>query len=193
DVRLLLESGAQEVTADAAESVDSNLDGQGFLLDSQKTCEIRVLTWRARPRTLGRPRISPTPPVILSMTGIWRRGQSILVHSVVGTGDPELLGALVRGGEKAADPARDRILRQRRIGEPAQLLEACLAVLEAELAGCLQMLRHLVAEDLQGALDALAGGDGGARGAAQARVVEGREPVRGRLDLAPGAALLPGL
>src|SRR5699024_6647229 len=35
DVRLLLESGAQEVAADAAESVDSNLDGQGFLLDSQ--------------------------------------------------------------------------------------------------------------------------------------------------------------
>src|SRR5699024_9996227 len=36
DVRLLLESGAQEVSADAAESVDSNLDGQGFLLDPQR-------------------------------------------------------------------------------------------------------------------------------------------------------------
>src|SRR5699024_620302 len=40
DVRLLLECGAQEVTADAAESVDSNLYGQGFLLDSQGICEI---------------------------------------------------------------------------------------------------------------------------------------------------------
>src|SRR5699024_1114281 len=106
------------------------------------------------------------------MTRIRGRRKLLLVHSVVGPGDAELLRALVRGGQKASDPARDGILRQRRIREAAELLEARLAVLEAEPAGSSQVLGHLVAEDLERALHPLPGGHGCPGGAAQVRVVE---------------------
>jgi hypothetical protein len=54
------------------------------------------------------------------------------------------------------------------------------------------MVRDLVAEDLQRALHPGARGDGSPCGAAQVRVVEVGQPVRGRPHLAAHAPLLPG-
>ena len=107
----------------------------------------------------------------------------VLVHSVVGPGDAELLRALVRGGEQATDPTGHGVLRERRIGEAPELLEARLSMLQTEATGGLQVLGHVLAEDLQGALDSLARGDRGPRGPAQVRVVEVRQSMRGRLQI----------
>ena len=74
----------------------------------------------------------------------------------------------------------------------AELLERGLLVLEPQVAGHLQVVGDLVGEDLQGPLDAGAGGDGRTGGAAQVGVVEVREPVGGGPDLATHPALLPG-
>ena len=76
--------------------------------------------------------------------------------------------------------------------ELAELLERGLLVLEAEVSGLAEVVGDLLAEDLQGALHARAGGDGGAGRAAQVGVVEVGEAVGGGADLAPHPALLPG-
>ena len=65
-------------------------------------------------------------------------------------------------------------------------------MLQPEVAGRLEVVGDLLAEDLQGPLHAGTGGDGGAGRAAQVGVVEVGEPVGGGADLAAHPALLPG-
>src|SRR6185369_17753683 len=79
----------------------------------------------------------------------------------LGAGDAEVGRALVGHGEQAADAAGDGILGQRRVGELAELLEAGLGVVEPEAAGGGEVVRDVVAEDLEGPLDPRAGGDRG--------------------------------
>src|SRR5699024_227111 len=90
----------------------------------------------------------------------------------VRAGDAQLLGALVRCREEASDASRDGVLRHEGIGELPQLLERRLLVGQPERSGVAQMLRHLVAEDLQGALDSSTGGHGRAGGPTECRVFE---------------------
>src|SRR5690606_31742782 len=84
------------------------------------------------------------------------------------------------------------VLGQRRVGQRTELLQARLLVLQAQLPRLEQVLGHVVTEDLEGALHPGAGGDGGAGGAAQVRVVEVGQTVGCPAHLAAGAALLPG-
>ena len=65
-------------------------------------------------------------------------------------------------------------------------------MLHAQPAGGREVLGHLVAEDLQRALHPGAGGDRGARRAAQVGVVEVGEAVGGGAHLAAHPPLLPG-
>ena len=65
-------------------------------------------------------------------------------------------------------------------------------MLEPQLAGQLQVVGDVVAEDLQRPLDPGAGGDRGPRRAAQVGVVEVGQPVGGGPHLAAHPALLPG-
>src|SRR5690606_39714977 len=62
----------------------------------------------------------------------------------VGAGDAELAGPFIGHGEQAADPARHRVLRHRRLREVAELVEARIAVAEAQLAGVAQVVGHLI-------------------------------------------------
>ena len=112
-------------------------------------------------------------------------------HGGIRARDAVLLGALVGHRQQAADAAGDGVLRERRIGVVAELVEARIAVREAKLAGLPQVLGHLVAEDLERALDARAGGDRGLGGAAQVRVVEVDEAVHAGAHLAALAQLVP--
>jgi hypothetical protein len=75
----------------------------------------------------------------------------------------------------------------------AELVEARVAVLEAEPAGVREVLRHLRPEDLERSLDARGRGDRGLRAAAQVGVVEVHEPVRGGAHLAALPQLRPRL
>ena len=86
----------------------------------------------------------------------------------------------------------DRVLGEHRLAELAQLLQGCLLVLQPQPAGLAQVVGDLVAEDLQGTVDASAGSHGGTGGAAQVGVVEVGQPVGGRPDLATHPPLLPG-
>src|SRR5690625_365967 len=108
----------------------------------------------------------------------------------LGVRDPERVGALVRHREETPDPAGDGVLRQRRVGQRAELLEAGLLVLQAQPPRLEQVLGHVVAENLERSLDPGTGSDGCACGAAQVGVVEVGEAVRGAAHLAAGAALL---
>ncbi len=64
---------------------------------------------------------------------------------------------------------------------------------EPQLARVAEVVRNVVAEQLEGALDPGAGGDRGLRGAAQVGVVEVDQPVGGRAHLAALPQLLPGV
>ena len=64
---------------------------------------------------------------------------------------------------------------------------------QPQLARVAQVLGDVVAEDLERAFDAGAGGDGGLGGAAQVGVVEVDQAVRGRAHLAALAQLLPAV
>src|SRR3954454_11274731 len=119
-------------------------------------------------------------------------GEHLRAQAGLGVGDPELLGALVGHRQQPADPAGDRVLGERRDVQLPELLQGRRVVLQAEVTGHLQVVGHLVAEDLQGPFHTGAGRHRGAGGAAQVRVVEVREPVRGGPHLAPHPALLPG-
>src|SRR5690606_35532527 len=103
----------------------------------------------------------------------------------------ELAGPFIGHGEQAADAARHRVLRHRRLREVAELVEARIAVAEAQLAGVAQVVGHLIAEDLERALDAGTGSDGRLRGTTQVGVVEVDEAVGGGAHLAALAQLLP--
>lgn len=72
-----------------------------------------------------------------------------------------------------------------------ELVEARVAVGEAQRPGLAEVLRHVLAEDLEGALDARAGGDGGLGRAAEVRVVEVHEAVHARAHLTALAHLVP--
>ena len=74
----------------------------------------------------------------------------------------------------------------------AELLERGLLVLDPQAARELEVVGHLVTEDLQGPLDAGTGGDRGARGASQVGVVEVGQAVGGGPHLAAHPPLLPG-
>ena len=79
-----------------------------------------------------------------------------------------------------------------RLVQLAELLEAGLLVLQPQLARHLQVVRYVVAEDLQRPLDPRTRRHRRAGGTAQVGVVEVRQPVRGRAHLAAHPPLLPG-
>src|SRR6516225_9196966 len=110
----------------------------------------------------------------------------------LGARDAQVAGALVGHGEQPADPAGDGVLRQLRVRQLAEFLQAGLPVLDAEQPGHGQVIGCITAEDLQRPLHPGPGGDRGAGAAAQVGVVEVGQPVRRRPDLAPHPALLPG-
>ena len=83
-------------------------------------------------------------------------------HAALGAVDASV-SAPVGHGEQPADPAGDRVLGERRVGERAELLQRGLLVLQPQPAGRGQVLGRLLAEDLQRAADPGAGGDRGAR------------------------------
>jgi MFS family permease len=107
-------------------------------------------------------------------------------------GQAQVLGAAVGHREQPADPAGDRVLGERRVGELAEFLQGRLAVGDPQPAGQHEVLRRVGAEDLQGAFHPRAGCHRRARRAAQVRVVEVRQPVGGRPDLAAHPPLLEG-
>jgi 4-amino-4-deoxy-L-arabinose transferase-like glycosyltransferase len=109
-----------------------------------------------------------------------------------GARDALLAGSAVGHGQQAADAAGDGVLGEGRVGELAQFFQAGLPVSHPQLAGHRQVLRRVVTEDLEGALDARAGRHRGARAAAQVGVIEVRQPVGGGPDLAPHPPFLPG-
>ena len=74
---------------------------------------------------------------------------------------------------------------------PSSSRDACLCS-QPEISRLQQVLRRLGAQNLQRALDPGPGRDRGTRGAAQVRVVEVRQPVRGGPHLAAHPSLLPG-
>ena len=82
-------------------------------------------------------------------------------------------------------------LVMRRIGEAAELVQAGLFVGHPELAGVLQVVRDVVAQDFQGAVHTGSGGHGRLGGAAQVGVVEVGEPVGRGPDFLAHAAFLP--
>src|SRR6516165_6464551 len=110
----------------------------------------------------------------------------------LGPGDAQLHRAPVGQREQPADPPGYRVLSQRGLGQLAELLQARLTVLDAELTRDDQVLGRGAAEDLQGPLHPRAGRHRGPGAAPQVRVVEVREPVRGGPDLAPHPPVLPG-
>ena len=150
--------------ADGCQSTDGNRSGRGALPDAHRTFRLRATA----------------------------RSIVVLVRQIrVRTRNAELLGALVCHREEAADAAGDGILRHGRIGVVTELVEARVAVVEAQLTGVPEVLGHVVTEDLERALDASARGDGRLRRASEVRVVEVHEAVRGRPHLAALAQLLP--
>ena len=78
-----------------------------------------------------------------------------------------------------------------RVGQAAQFVQAGLLVGHPEFAGVLEVVRDVVAEDLQGPVHAGAGGHGGLGGAAEVGVVEVGQPVGGGADLLAHPAFLP--
>src|SRR5580704_15123904 len=76
----------------------------------------------------------------------------------LGAGDAELLGPPVRHGQQPPDPPGDRVLGHRRFGELTELFQARLPVRDAQPARVAQVLRRVVAENLQRALDPRARG-----------------------------------
>lgn len=56
---------------------------------------------------------------------------------------------LVRHRQQLADPPYERVLRHRRIGERPQLLQGRLLVLQPQRPGIAQMVRRVLAEDVQ--------------------------------------------
>src|SRR5665647_869776 len=109
----------------------------------------------------------------------------------LGVGDAEFLGALVGGGQQTPDPPGDRILGQRRVGQLTELLQGCLLVLQAQPPGPAQVVRHLVAEDLERAVHPDPRGDRGTGRPAQVGVVEVGQAVRGATHLPAHPTLLP--
>src|SRR5690606_11755012 len=103
--------------------------------------------------------------------------EKVLADPGFSVGDPKFLGALVRRGEQAADTPCDSVLRQLRRGELAELLERCVTVLKTQPAGLLQVIGHLIPEDLEGSLDTGTSGHGGLRATTQVRVIEVGEAI----------------
>src|SRR4051794_34671910 len=80
--------------------------------------------------------------------------EQIRAQARLRVGDPQVRGALVRRGEQPTDASGDGVLGERRDGELAELLERRLLVREAQLTRLAQVLRQLVAQDLERPLDA---------------------------------------
>ncbi len=106
--------------------------------------------------------------------------------------DAELLGALVGHGQQPTDPAGDRVLGEHGVMQLAELLERGLLVLEPECAGELEVVGHLLAQDVERAFDPGPGRHGRPGGTTQVGVVEVGEPVGGRAHLAAHPSFLPG-
>src|SRR3954447_119745 len=127
----------------------------------------------------GRPR-ARIDPIARRVTPVTRRpsrrdrsGVQHLRRQVrLGAGDALVRGPLVRHGQQPTDPAGHGVLGHRRVGELSELLETRLLVRQPKLTGLAQVVGHVVAEDLQCALDPRAGRDRGTGGPAQVRVVE---------------------
>ena len=82
---------------------------------------------------------SPEPCQLSSMS-------AVTADSV--SGMPRSGGPLVGHRQQPADPAGDRVLGHRRVGQLAQLLQRRLAVRDPQPAGLAQVVGRLVAEDL---------------------------------------------
>ena len=108
------------------------------------------------------------------------------------SGMPRSAARLSAMREQPADPAGDRVLGHRRVGELAELLQRGLAVLQPQPPGLGEVVGHVVAEDLQRPLHPRAGGHRGPGRAAQVGVVEVGQPVGGGPHLAAHPPLLPG-
>src|SRR5690606_16220088 len=102
--------------------------------------------------TAGGPRRGPWSPAgtCAQATGLGLQVEQVRREARLGVGDPELSRALVRGREQPADPTRDRVLRQGRVREPAELLERGLLVGQAQLARLAQVPGAVVAADPEG-------------------------------------------
>ena len=89
------------------------------------------------------------------------------------------MGLLVRHGQEPADTPGHGVLGQLRVGELPELLQGCLLVRDAQATGLQQVGGDIVPQDLEGALDAGARGDGGAGRTAQVGVIEVGQAVGG--------------
>ena len=86
--------------------------------------------------------------------------EHVLSEDGLGIGNAHLMGPFVRHGQQTSDATRDRILGQLWIGEPTELLQAGLLVVDAQTTGLHQVVGNVVAQDLEGPLDACAGCNG---------------------------------
>ena len=189
--------GAPEVPADPAESVDSYPHSHGCVLLCMSVIRYEPTRRRAAPPARLRTYRKHRPACQPASGRDSRRGRAqgtsmSAVRRASVVGHAQLGGPPVGQRQQPPDPARDRVLGQRRVGQLAELLQAGLTVLDPQLARHDQVLRGLLAEDLQGPLDPGAGGDRGPRAAPQVGVVEVGQPVGGGPHLAAHPALLPG-
>jgi len=103
------------------------------------------------------------------------------------------VGLLVRHGQEPTDTPGHGVLGQLWVGELPKLLQGCLLVRDAQATGLQQVGGDIVPQDLEGALDAGARGDGGAgtlKKVATEAVNEFFAPIRARrAELAADADL----
>ena len=94
-----------------------------------------------------------------------------------------LLGKL----KQSANSAGNRILGDLRFGDLAELLEALVHVIDAQLAGLTEVVRNVIAEYFESMLHFFAGFGGGLGGTAHIGVIEVGQTV----GLAAGLAIEP--
>src|SRR5690606_30683227 len=75
----------------------------------------------------------------------------------VGSRNTQLFRPLVGHGEQATNAARDRVFGHGRVRVMPELVETRVTMAQAELPCIAQVIRHVVAEDLEGSLHPGAG------------------------------------
>lgn len=101
------------------------------------------------------------------------------------------LGTLVRHRQQASDTASDSILRQRRIRAVAELVKACVAMLEAQRTGLAEVIWDVVTKDLESTLNTGTRGNSGLRGTAEVCIIKVDKAVDTRANFATLAQLVP--
>ena len=104
---------------------------------------------------------------------------------------PEVSRAFVRHGKEPANSTGDGIFCHWRVGIVTEFVEARFAVAQPKFSRVTKVIGNVVGQDLHGAFDPRAGGDGGLSGPAQVGVVEIHETVRRRANFSPLTELFP--